>query len=142
MQTLEKEKEVEIVRRIEKATFYSASAREYDDRLALQKLIRYQNQIKKDKNSIDVEQEQPAVEEVRAKIKESNFTNSKIPARELITNLKDVENGFYIVLKITKSTGERDDFAKELADAGDLNTRFFYNINTFSYYVTQKSNTI
>lgn len=139
VETLQKQKEVEIVRRIEKATFYSASAREYDDRLALQKLIRYQNQIKKDKNIVDVEKEQPTVEEVRTKIKESNFTNSKIPAREIITNLKDVENGFYVVLKITQSPGERDDFARELADAGDLNTKFFYNINTFSYYVyTQK----
>ncbi len=139
VETLEKQKEVEIVRRIEKATFYSASAREYDDRLALQKLIRYQNQIKKDKNIVDVEYEQPTVEEVRAKIKESNFTNTKIPAKEIISNLKDVENGFYVVLKITKSPGERDDFARELADAGDLKTKFFYNINTFSYYVyTQK----
>ena len=135
METLEKQKEVEIIRRIEKATFYTASAREYDDKLALQKLKRYQNQIRKDNNIVEVEEEPQTVEQIRLKIKESNFTNDKIPAKEKITNLKEVENGFYVVNKITKSSGERDDFARELSHGGDLKTSFFYDINTFSYYV-------
>jgi len=135
MATIEKEKEYIITKRIEKATFYSASAREYDDRLALQKLIRYQNNIKKEKNIVDVKEEQIALEEIRAKIKASNFNNEKIPAIERINNLKQVEDGFYIVHKVTKSQSERDEYARELSDKGELKTSFFYDINTFTYCI-------
>ncbi|WP_445457920.1 LysM peptidoglycan-binding domain-containing protein [Flavobacterium sp. HNIBRBA15423] len=135
MATIEKEKEYIITKRIEKATFYSASAREYDDRLALQKLIRYQNNIKKEKNIVDVKEKQITLEEIRAKIKASNFNNEKIPAIERINNLKQVEDGFYIVHKVTKSQSERDEYARELSDKGELKTSFFYDINTFTYCV-------
>ena len=54
---------------------------------------------------------------------------------EEITNLKDVEDGFYLVLKITQDVKERDEFARALSDNENLNTSFFYNINSFSYYV-------
>ena len=56
MATIEKEKEYIITKRIEKATFYSAAAREYDDRLALQKLKRYQDKIRKEKNIVEKEE--------------------------------------------------------------------------------------
>lgn len=135
LEKLEKEKEYEITRRIEKATFYSASAREYDDRLAKQKLIRYQNNIRKEKQVIELEEEPLTVEELRVKIKNSNFNSDNIPAMERITNLKNEEDGFYIVLKITQIAEERDQFARDLSDAGELKTNFFYDINTFSYYV-------
>ncbi|WP_130733617.1 LysM peptidoglycan-binding domain-containing protein [Flavobacterium sp. J27] len=135
MATIEKEKEYIITKRIEKATFYSAAAREYDDRLALQKLIRYQNNIKKEKNIVDQPEKQVTLEEIRAKIKASNFSNEKLPAIERMTNLKQVEDGFYIVLKVTKSQTERDDFARELSDKGELKTSFFYDISTFTYCI-------
>ncbi|VXC30362.1 conserved hypothetical protein [Flavobacterium sp. 9AF] len=135
MATIEKEKEYIITKRIEKATFYSASAREYDDRLALQKLVRYQNNIKKEKNIIQEDEKPVSLEEIRAKIKASNFSNEKQPAIERITNLKQVEDGFYIVLKVTKDQNERDEFARVLSDQGELKTSFFYDINTFTYCV-------
>ncbi|UOX32785.1 LysM peptidoglycan-binding domain-containing protein [Flavobacterium sediminilitoris] len=135
MERLEKEKEYEITKRIEKATFYSASAREYDDRLALQKLIRYQNKIRQDKKIIEVVEEPMLLEDIRMEIKKSNFNKDRVPAMETITNLKDEENGFYLVLKITQDTEERDRFTRALSDEGDLKTSFFYDINTFSYYI-------
>ena len=135
MATIEKEKEYIITKRIEKATFYSAAAREYDDRLAMQKLIRYQNKIKKEKNISDVEEKPVSLEEIRAKIKASNFNNEKQPTIERMNNLKQVEDGYYLVLKVTKNQDERDEFARELSDSGALKTSFFYDISTFTYCV-------
>lgn len=142
VERLEKEKEYEITKRMAKATFYSAEAREYDDRLARQKLIRYQNKIRQDRKIVELVEEPLSMEELRKRIKNTNFNSDKAPAMEEITNLKDVEDGFYLVLKITQDVKERDEFARALSDNENLNTSFFYNINSFSYYVfTQKFKT-
>lgn len=135
MATIEKEKEYIITKRIEKATFYSAAAREYDDRLALQKLKRYQDKIRKEKNIVEKEEKPESLEAIRAKIKESHFTNEKLPAIEKMTNLKQVEDGFYLVAKVTPNQEERDAFARKLSDEGALKTSFFYDISTFTYCV-------
>jgi LysM repeat protein len=142
VERLEKEKEYEITKRMVKATFYSAEAREYDDRLARQKLVRYQNKIRQERKIIELVEEPLSSDELRLKIMNSNFKNDKAPAMEVITNLKDVEDGFYLVLKITQNVIERDEFTRALSDNENLKTSFFYDINSFSYYVyTQKFKT-
>lgn len=116
VENLENEKNNELKRRISKATFYSAEAREYDDKLALVKLERIQK---------DITTEAQKVEPVAK-------TETKI---EVITNLSDVLEGFYVVTNIITDANERDEVAKKLSYSGEKQTKFFYNVNNFGYYV-------
>lgn len=114
------------------ATFYSEESRTFDDKMALEKLKRYKKAailsqsedkyIAKDKNeAIGIKK------------------GFKIVDIEVIKNLKDVKNGFYLVVGVFKDAKERDSFIMKFIDSGEIETTFFYNNNSFNYYVYTKS---
>ena len=119
-----------IKNKIKMATFYSEESRTFDDKMALEKLKRY----KKDAAISQAENKYKSV-------KNAN-TNEKKPSRTIefqtIKNLKEVKDGFYVVQEIFTNAAERDTFVMKLIDAGNLETTFFYDVNTFSYYVYTK----
>ncbi|MFK7000873.1 LysM peptidoglycan-binding domain-containing protein [Flavobacterium oreochromis] len=133
---LESEKKIVLKRKIAKATFYSAEAREFDDKLALVKLERAQKEIPKEQNSEIV-----TLEEKR-KILNDN-TNEESTKIEVINNLPELETGYYLVANTFTESIERDEFALRLSYSGERQTKFFYNINNFGYYVyTNKFQTL
>lgn len=134
--TIDSEKKEVLKRKISRATFYSAEAREYDDRLAQVKLERYQ---KNTSENIKIEPSKPVEPSEIKKVLKENIVDANNPTKiEIIRNLKNVENGFYIVTKIFADTNERDEFARKLTDSGEVKSSFFYNINNFMYYVYTK----
>ncbi|WP_394758408.1 LysM peptidoglycan-binding domain-containing protein [Flavobacterium sp.] len=133
------EKNAELKRRISKATFYSSEARDYDDKLAQAKLKRYQkNALETNKNLASNSQKKPSAEEIRKSLKDKDYNENKAVKIEVLNNLKDVEEGFYLIADAFPEAGPRDAFAKQLTDLGEVNTGFFYNINIFKYYVFTK----
>jgi hypothetical protein len=80
----------------------------------------------------------PEASEIRKQLNE-NVVDEKHPTRmEIIRNLKDLEDGFYMVAHVTDDAAQRDAYAIKLTDAGETKTSFFYNVNTLSYYVYTK----
>jgi LysM repeat protein len=134
------EKNAELKRRISKASFYSSEAREYDDKMALAKLKRYQKNAKQTNASDQANTTVTPVssEEIRKKLKNETLDGEKPVKIEVLKNIQDVENGYYIVAGVFTEAAPRDAFARSLTDAGELGTSFFYNINVFSYYVFTK----
>lgn len=134
---LDAEKKSVVKRKIARATFYSAEAREFDDKLALVKLERAQKAIPAESKT----EPELTLEEKRKVLSEN--TNS-IPTKiEVIDNLNEVENGFYLVAQTFTEAQLRDDFALRLSYSGERKTKFFYNINNFGYYVyTDKFQTL
>ncbi|WP_300567144.1 LysM peptidoglycan-binding domain-containing protein, partial [Flavobacterium sp.] len=133
------EKKIELKRKISKATFYSSEAREYDDKLALVKLQRYQkNAIESQKDAASTNQEVVTPTDVRKKLNEKVVNQNKPTIIEVIKNLNDLKEGYYLVVKTFNETKERDEYTIKLTDAGETKTSFFYNINNFSYYIYTK----
>ncbi len=138
--SLGNEKKIEINRRISKATFYSAEAREFDDKLAQAKLKRYQ------KKAIDNKTIVTDNKEITNKSASKNTTNAKkdlsdikaLVKVEVLKNVESIKNGYYIVAKTFTDAKKRDDFTLKLSDDGELNANFFFNINNFTYYVYSK----
>jgi LysM repeat protein len=138
VESIDTEKKNELKRKISKATFYSSEAREYDDKLALVKLQRYQKTAEESKKDVATTTETPEATEIRKQLNE-NIIDAKNPTKiEVIRNLKDLEDGFYLVANVFGEAAERDAFAIKLTDAGETKTSFFYNVNTLSYYVYTK----
>jgi LysM repeat protein len=135
--SLDNQKKIEVKRHISKATYYSMEARNFDDKLALIKLKKYQDQAIKNQNSSGSVEDKKAVslEEMKLELKENPFKNEKNLKIEVFDNLKEVSNGYYLVLGVFTDAVPRDQLIMKLIDSGDFNASFFFNINSLSYYV-------
>ncbi|WP_281234560.1 LysM peptidoglycan-binding domain-containing protein [Flavobacterium gelatinilyticum] len=135
--SLDTQKQIEVKRHISKASYYSMEARKFDDKLAFVKLKKYQDEAKKNQNkSNSVETEETiSVEEMRRQLRENPFKNEKNIKIEVYDNLKEVSNGYYLVLGIFTDADVRDKLIMKLIDSGDFNAGFFFNVNSLSYYV-------
>ncbi|TGD59092.1 lytic transglycosylase [Flavobacterium humi] len=130
------EKNNELKRKISKATFYSSEAREYDDKLALVKLQRYQkNAAANDKDVASVTGEAPNAADIRKNLSAKTLDQNKLTKIEVLRNLNEPENGYYLVAGVFQEAKDRDAFAIQLTDSGETKTSFFYNVNNLSYYV-------
>ncbi len=72
---------------------------------------------------------------MKRELKENPLKSDKTIKVEVFDNLKEVSNGYYLVLGIFTDATLRDKFIMKLIDSGDFNASFFFNINSLSYYV-------
>ncbi|WP_343614469.1 LysM peptidoglycan-binding domain-containing protein [Flavobacterium sp.] len=135
--SLDTQKQIEVKRHISKASYYSMEARKFDDKLALVKLKKYQGEAIKKQNKTVSEEISKAIsiQEMRKELKENPFKNEKNIKIEVYDNLKEVSNGYYLVLGIFTDSMMRDKLIMKLIDSGDFNASFFFNVNSLSYYV-------
>lgn len=132
--SLDTQKQIEVKRHISKASYYSMEARKFDDKLALVKLKKYQDEAVKKSNGAETSKI-VSLEEMRRELKENPLKNEKNIKIEVYDNLKEVSNGYYLVLGIFTDAVTRDKLIMQLIDSGNFNAGFFFNINSLSYYV-------
>lgn len=135
--SLDNQKQIEVKRHISKASYYSMEARKFDDKLALVKLKKYQDEAvkKQKKNNTEENSKIISLEEMKQELKDNPLRADKTVKVEVYDNLREVSNGYYLVLGIFTDAVERDKFIMKLIDSGDFNASFFFNINSLSYYV-------
>lgn len=135
--SLDTQKKIEVKRHISKASYYSMEARKFDDKLALVKLKKYQNEaLKKQKKTNSPENLKTlSLEEMKQELKDNPLRTDKTVKVEVYDNLREVSNGYYLVLGIFTDAVDRDKFIMKLIDSGAFNASFFFNINSLSYYV-------
>ena len=79
------EKNTELKRRINKATFYSSEARDYDDKLAQAKLKRYQKKaVEANKDLADNSENKPTAEEIKKSLKDKDYNEKKAVKIEVL----------------------------------------------------------
>ncbi|MFH6935133.1 LysM peptidoglycan-binding domain-containing protein [Flavobacterium sp. FlaQc-30] len=132
--SLDTQKKIEVKRHISKASYYSMEARKFDDKLALVKLKKYQDEAVKKSNFTGVSKV-VSLEEMKRELEENPLKSDKTVKVEVYDNLREVSNGYYLVLGIFTDAMLRDKFIMKLIDSGDFNASFFFNINSLSYYV-------
>ena len=135
--SLDTQKKIEVKRHISKASYYSMEARKFDDKVALVKLKKYQDEAIKKQNKSGVSETSKTVslEEMKRELEENPLRKDKTVNVEVFDNLKEVSNGYYLVLGIFTDATLRDKLIMKLIDSGDFNASFFFNINSLSYYV-------
>ena len=134
------EKKIELKRRISKATFYSREARNFDDKLALVRLKKYQNEAQKSQsqNTVHKKVNQLNLREIKEAVEQDTLTAVNRSKIQVLDNLKEVPTGYYIVLGDFIEAEDRDKFIMKLIDTGEFNSSFFFNVNILSYYVFTK----
>ena len=62
---------------------------------------------------------------------------------QILKNVKNTDNGYYLILAVHNNTAKRDQFLTKTVASGQSNIDFFYDVNTSKYYIYyQKFNTI
>jgi hypothetical protein len=136
LDSLNRESKSELRLHISKATFYSKQARLFDDNLAKVKNQSYQNKAyeTQTKAKTGVASKPLTVDQIK---KELAKQPNKVKGVKIVTldNLKEVKEGYYIVLGEYQEAKQRDSFIMKLTDSGSLDANFFYNFNVLSYDV-------
>lgn len=54
---------------------------------------------------------------------------------QILKSIKNVDNGFYLVVAVHSDVAKRDAFLTKAVAAGQTNINFFYDVNTSKYFI-------
>ena len=110
--------EIERKRRIKRAAYDNEEDRYNKDRAAL-------NVIK---------QNTPVTSEV---FKTEDFDFGMAPSNnvQILKDVKNVDNGYYLVIAVQSDVAKRDAFLTKVVAAGQADIDFFFDVNTSKYYI-------
>jgi hypothetical protein len=105
-------------RRIKRAAFDNEEDRSYKDQASL-KVIKENTVLS----------ETPLTEE------EFDFGEEQTDNIQILKNVKNVENGFYMIVAVHSDKEKRDEFLTKVVASGQSNINFFYDVNTSKYFI-------
>ncbi|WP_456438340.1 PorP/SprF family type IX secretion system membrane protein [Psychroserpens sp.] len=110
--------EFERRRRIKRAAFDNEEERYSQDRATLQ----------------NIKQTTPASSSI---LKEEDFDFGEEQSNniQILKNVKNVENGYYLIIAVHTDKEKRNDFITKVVASGRTNVDFFYDVNTSEYYI-------
>ena len=54
---------------------------------------------------------------------------------QILKNVKNVDNGYYVVLAVHTNVIKRNEFVSKVIASGHSDVDFFYDVNTSKYYI-------
>lgn len=118
--------EVERKRRIKRAAFDNEEDRYVNDKAVL-------NYIKKN----------TTLSSVPLKEEDFDFGEEQSSNIQILKNVENVENGYYLIVAVHTNITKRDEFLTKIVSAGQTNVNFFYDVNNSKYFIYyEKVNTI
>ena len=110
--------EYERRRRIKRAAFDNEEERYAQDRAMLQ----------------NIRQITPLASE-SLKTEDFDFGEEQSGNIQILKNVDNVENGYYLVIAVHNDVVKRNDFVKKVVASGRTDIDFFYDVNTSKYYI-------
>ena len=118
LETIKEATEFERKRRIKRAAFDSEQDRFTQDRQALS-IIKQNTQL----SSVPLK-----AEDFDSGEEQSNNI-------QILKNVKNVENGYYLIVAVHNDVAKRDDFVRKAVASGRTDIDFFFDVNTSKYYI-------
>ncbi len=110
--------EYEKRRRIKRAAFDSEDDRYAQDRAMLQNIKRT-----------------TTLSDTPLKSEDFDFGEEQSNNIQILKNIKNVENGYYLIIAVHNNIKRRNDFITKVIASGKTNVDFFYDVNTSKYYI-------
>ncbi|WCO03128.1 PorP/SprF family type IX secretion system membrane protein [Psychroserpens ponticola] len=110
--------EFERRRRIKRAAFDNEDERYIQDRSALQNI-----------------KQTTVLSSTILKEEDFDFGEEQSSNIQILKNVKNVENGYYLIIAVHTDKKKRDDFVTKVVASGRTNVDFFYDVNTSEYYI-------
>jgi len=54
---------------------------------------------------------------------------------KILKNVKNVNNGYYLILAVHNDKAKRNDFVRQVIQSGRSDVDFFYDVKTSNYYI-------
>jgi hypothetical protein len=110
--------EIEKRRRIKRAAFDNEDDRYSQDRAMLENIRRT-----------------TSLRETPLKSEDFDFGEKQGSNIQILKNVKNVENGYYLVIAVHNNVKKRNDFITKVIASGRTDVDFFYDVNTSNYYI-------
>ncbi|MBT8273393.1 MAG: hypothetical protein KJO77_06285, partial [Bacteroidia bacterium] len=110
--------EFERNRRIKRAAFDNENERYLQDRAALENI----------RNTTDFSN-------VPLKAEDFDFGEEQSSNIQILKNVTNVENGYYLILAVHSDVQKRNEFVRKVVASGRKDIDFFYDVNTSKYYI-------
>jgi hypothetical protein len=68
-------------------------------------------------------------------VEDFDFGEERSNNIQILKNVENTDNAYYIVLAVHGNIIDRDEFVKKVIASGYPNVNFFYDINTSKYYI-------
>ncbi len=117
LERINTETEIEKKRRIKRAAFENDQQKYLKDREAL-------NRIK----------EKTALSPIPLKPEDFDYGEEQ-SSMQILKNIKNVGNGYYLIIAVHQNTAKRDEFLTKTVASGQSNIDFFYDVNTSKYFI-------
>ena len=118
LETIKVATDFERRRRIKRAVFDNEQERYLQDRATLKNI----KQITEYSN-------------VQLQAEDFDFGEEQSANIQILKNVQNVDNGYYIILAVHSDIEKRNDFVTKIVASGRKNIDFFYDVNTSKYYI-------
>ncbi len=93
------------------------------------------DRYKKDQTTLNILKQNTPLSSVPYKVEDFDFGEERNNNIQILKNVENTDNGYYIVLAVHGNTLKRDEFVKKVIASGYPSVNFFYDINTSKYYI-------
>ncbi|TXD81422.1 type IX secretion system membrane protein PorP/SprF [Subsaximicrobium wynnwilliamsii] len=94
-----------------------------------------QDRFIQDKATLDRIKQNTNLSAVPLTAADFDFGEAQSANIQILKNVKNVENGFYVILAVHTDVSKRDAFLKNTVASGNTDVNFFYDVNTSKYYI-------
>ena len=93
------------------------------------------DRYKEDQAAFNILKQNTPLSSVPLKVEDFDFGEERGNSIQILKNVKNTDNAYYIILAVHGNTQKRDDFVKKVIASGYSDVNFFYDINTSNYYI-------
>ena len=89
----------------------------------------------KDRAALNAIKQNTSLSSVPLEVNDLDFGEERSANIQIVKDVKNVENGYYLVLAIHSEVEKRDDFLTKVIASGKSDIDFFFDVNTSKYYI-------
>jgi len=102
-----------------------------------------QDRFIQDKNTLERLKNNTELSTVPLNAEDFDFGEEQTGNIQILKNVKNIDNGYYLILAVHTDIAKRDDFLRKAVASGITDIDFFYDVNTSKYFIYhQKYNSI
>ncbi len=94
-----------------------------------------EDRFAQDKATLNYIRENTALSDTPLTKEDFDFGEKRNGNIEILKNVQNVENGYYMILAVHSDTEKRDEFLRKAVASGQKNINFFHDVNTSKYYI-------
>jgi type IX secretion system PorP/SprF family membrane protein len=92
----------------------------------------------KDKAVLNFIKQNTSLSSVPLKEEDFDFGEEQSSNIQILKNIENVENGYYLIVAVHNDIAKRDEFITKMVSAGEYNVDFFYDLNKSKYFIYYK----